>query len=119
MDSHNPYPDEGEDMLRVRAMVGDQMAEAYMWLVAYTANLNDRISQHYENGYSHHEISLDELITIGMSHVDSSDGWGEYLTRGGTFEGEHLDETFWDKLAALKQIEIPHGCRQNFFGCSC
>ncbi len=39
--------------------------------------------------------------------------------RGGAFEGFSVDPTFWDKLAIIKEIEIPDESRNSFFSCSC
>lgn len=107
-----PFP---EDQLDVRVMCNDPQALAYKWIVAYLENLNDRIDD--DDG---EKITLDELIETAMTHMDENSRWGgDYIVRGGAFEGEGTDPTFWDKLAILRDIEIPEEKRGNFFSCSC
>lgn len=112
--NHMPFP---EDQHEARLMVGDPAAQAYEWIKAYADNLSDQCAEYSCNDYQHDGVSIDELISAGESQL--GDGWGEYISRGGVFEGEHLDPTFWDKLAILKGIEIPSEKRNNFFSCSC
>lgn len=107
-----PYPD---DQHSVRLMCGDPIAIAYEWISAYVENLNSRIDE--DDGSL---ITMDELIETAMSHVDSESSWGgDYLIRGGAFEGVDVDPMFWDKLSILKQITIPQKNRNSFLSCSC
>lgn len=104
---HRDYP---EDQHQVRLMAGDPMAQAYEWIKAYAENLTDRAEDEV--------VTMDELIETAMTHVDTSSRWGgDYISRGGAFEGFSTDPTFWDKLAILKNIEIPTEKRNNFFSC--
>lgn len=105
----------------VRLMVQDPKALAYEWIKAYVDNLNDRIDidndGHDDDWGPAEPITIQEVIQVASSHLE--DGWGDYINRGGTFEGFYTEDTFWDKLAILKGIEIPTEKRNNFFSCSC
>lgn len=108
-----PYPAEEH---QARLMCGDPVALAYEWLKGYAENLNSQMeTSSYGEDYA--PITVEELIETGMSHV--GDGWGDYISRGGSFEGVSLDMTFWDKLSIFKQIEIPQDNRNSFLSCSC
>jgi hypothetical protein len=108
----HPYPVEEHD---ARVMCADPQALAYAWMTGYLDNLNSRIGS--DDG---HDITMDELIQTAMSHLDENSRWGgDYITRGGAFEGEGTDPTFWEKLAIFKGIDIPEEKRGNFFSCSC
>ncbi len=98
---------------QVRLMVGDPIALAAEWILHYLDNLNSHIDE--DDGSP---IDIDELIITAMSHIEEG-GWGDYISRGGAFEGFNLDPTFWDKLAIIKKIDIPQDKRGSFFGCSC
>ena len=107
-----PYPN---DQHSVRVMCGDPIAIAYEWISAYVENLNSRIKE--DDGSP---ITMDELIEIAMSNLGSNTYWGgNYLIRGGAFEGVGVDPMFWEKLSILKQIHIPQKDRNSFFSCSC
>ena len=100
-----------------RLLLGDPVAEAYEWLHAYSLNLTDRCADDDYGG--NHEVTLKELLEIADSHQDGDDRWGDYLTRGGTFEGESVDPTFWVKYAAFSEISQEDVNEQSFFSCSC
>lgn len=107
---HRDYP---EDQHQARLMAGDPMAQAYEWIKAYADNLSDR-------DHDGDHVTMDELIETAIDNVESTSKWGgEYLSKGGLLEGVSVDPTFWDKLAILKNIEIPQEKRNNFFSCSC
>lgn len=109
MSKHNPYPDESD--LQVRVMVGDQVAIAWLWLLAYLDNVNKRITDYADDNHeSYNLITIDEFIDTGIT--------GDYITRGGVFEGFHLDPLYWEKLSILKETEIEPS-RYGFFNCSC
>lgn len=115
MSQYRPYP---EDQMIAYLVVGDPKAVAYEWMISYLDNLNSMITSSWEaEEYGHNEITLDELIDVGMSSLN--DRWGYYIDRGGVFEGYSLDQTYWDKLSILMDIEIPHDKRNSFFSCSC
>lgn len=114
-----PYP---QDEHIARLLLLDPIATSYEWIKKYAENLTDRVNEDneddtYGGGKS---ITVDELIDTAMSHIDTGDRWGgDYITRGGTFEGESVDPTFWDKLSILLEKEIPSNKRNDFFSCSC
>jgi hypothetical protein len=111
---HLPYP---EDEHEVRLMVNDPQALAYEWIKAYGANLSGRTGGDDDE---YVEISADELINTAMTHVKPERSWGgDYIVRGGLLESVNTDPLFWDKLAILKEIDIPAEKRGNFFSCSC
>lgn len=116
MSSHMPFP---EEEYAPRLMCGDPVALAYKWIESYAENLSD-LAFRQEDEYDKSPITVDELIDTALSHVDSETLWsGDYITRGGAFEGVGVDPTFWDKLAIVKGAEIPQESRNNFFSCSC
>ncbi len=97
-------------------MCGDPKALAWCWIHAYAENLNS-------NGYEdedYNNVSPDELIDTAMINIESDSEWNEeYISKGGLLEGVSVDPTFWDKLAILKDREIPNDKRNSFFSCSC
>lgn len=109
----------------VRVAINDPVAVGYEWIKKYAENLTDRVSEYYnddaEPEYSGGEpITAEDLIEVGSSWIDTGNRWGgDYITRGGTFEGEAVDPTFWDKLSLILEIEIPQDKRNSFFSCSC
>lgn len=102
---------------QAKLMCGDPQAQAYQWILNYLDNLNAMISGDGDSEYSHREITLDELIETAESHLESD--WGDYITRGGVFEGHGTDPMFWDKLSVLREEEIDYSKRSSFFSCSC
>lgn len=96
--------------LSARIAVGDPKAEAYAWLHAYAEQLvpPDAIDD-YDNPVE--PVTVDELYNA------FTDDW--YVSRGGLFEGESIDPTFFDKVSILTGQEIPAKNRNNFFSCSC
>jgi len=117
---HVSYP-VAEHMARVAC--ADPIALAYEWIAAYAENLTDRVQSYcsdYGSDYGNEPVTVDDLIYTAQSHLNPESRWGgEYITRGGTFEGEGVDPTFWDKFAILKGMEIPDEKRASFFSCSC
>jgi hypothetical protein len=110
--SHLPYPEDQHD---TRLLMGDPAAIAYEWIKGYAENLN-RNNTYEDDG----SVTVDELIETALDNLESNSRWGgDYLSKGGLLEGVSTDPTFWDKLAILKEIEIPHEKRNNFFSCSC
>lgn len=63
-------------------------AVAYEWILRYLDNLNDMIGEVDEYGRTD-PITLDELLSTAESHLDG--GWGDYIVRGGSFEGVSFD----------------------------
>lgn len=93
-------------------------AVAYEWILRYLDNLNDMIGEVDEYSYGRTDpITLDELLSTAESHLNG--GWGDYIVRGGSFEGVSLDMAFWDKYEILFEKEIPYKDRTSFLSCSC
>lgn len=111
---HLPYDPETH---KVRVMCGDPVALSYEWIKAYAENLSDR-AKNQSDEYNTSEVTVDELIDSAMSNMDPN-SWGNYIIRGGAFEGYQVEPLFWEKLAILKGIEIPQENQNNFFSCSC
>jgi hypothetical protein len=44
---------------------------------------------------------------------------GDYLSRGGTFEGYSVPDEFWDKYEAIKRKKVAEEDRGSFLSCSC
>ena len=113
---HTDYPVEEHE---TRLAIGDPKAEAFAWIQAYTKNLNRMIDDEYFDDYgSGGNITICELIATAESQLNPN-SYGDYISRGGAFEGHYVDDLFWDKLAVLKEIEIPQSKRNSFFSCSC
>lgn len=99
-----------------RLLCGDPQACAWAWIEGYAKNLSregDDDDWYYGGG----TVTAEELIEAGMTHVGH--GYGDYINKGALLDGEYTDPVFWDKLAALKGIEIPQSSRNNFFSCAC
>lgn len=112
-----PYP---PDQHQARLVMGDPIAEAYEWIRGYAANLTDQVHNSYDHEeQGHADITVGELLSVADSHQSTS-GWGDYIIRGGAFEGEGVEPMFWDKYAILR--EIPRDQVKydgGFFSCSC
>ena len=102
---------------KAKLMCGDPQAQAYQWILNYLENLNSMISEYGYDEYRHSEITLEELLYTAQSHI--GDPWGDYISRGGVFEGHGTDPVFWDKLSILREEGIDHDKRGSFFSCSC
>jgi hypothetical protein len=57
--------------------------------------------------------TYDEIMEAAESYQTT----GDYLVRGGTFEGEYIPDEFWDKYEAVKRTKVR--ARGSFLGCSC
>ncbi|QEM41138.1 hypothetical protein HYP85_gp041 [Pseudomonas phage Zuri] len=114
---HLPYPVEEH---KGRVMCGDPVAIAYEWIMAYAKNLTDQVSDAYDGHGG--EITVDELMEVADSHQpdeNGNNGWGDYISRGGTFEGESVDPMFWEKYAIVRGKHIDDVDQSSFFSCSC
>lgn len=116
--THLPYPPE-EHVGRMA--IGDDQAMAWAWIYSYARSLNrESYDDEEDDYYDYSPVSADELIDYGLSWINSTSEWGgNYLSKGGLLEGVGTDPTFWDKLAILKNLDIPQDKRENFFSCSC
>lgn len=108
-----PTPEEEH---RARLLLGDPQAIARQWIEDYANRLNDGAYDDDTCG----RVTADELIETAMTNVEENGrGWGDYLSKGGLLEGTSTSSEFWEQLAILKEIDIPHEKRNNFFSCSC
>ncbi|QDH84208.1 hypothetical protein Axy13_016 [Achromobacter phage vB_AxyP_19-32_Axy13] len=101
------YPEEEHNS---RVMCGDPVALAYEWLKQYAEEVNNDAG---DEG----EVTLEDLLEAADSH--QGDGWGDYIVRGGAFEGYSLNPMFWDKYAIFKGIDRSEISEAHFFSCSC
>lgn len=108
-----PEPTE-EEIHRAAAMMGDPRALAKDWITAWLEEVNAQLGDGDGN-----EITFEGLISTAMTHVGTTTWGGDYISRGGAFEGFYTPDEFWDKLADYKGINIPSKDRGNFFSCSC
>ena len=54
--------------------------------------------------------------------MDGADAYllrGDYLVRGGVFEGYHIPDEFWDKYEAIKRKKVREEDKGSFLSCSC
>ena len=54
-----------------------------------------------------------------MQGADDYLSSGDYLVRGGTFEGYSIPDEFWDKYEIIKRTKIKDDDRGTFLSCSC
>ncbi len=115
--NHVPYPPEEHD---ARLKDGCPIAQAYEWIAAYALNLTQDVQECHREYYGFEggrEVTVKDLMDAADSH--QGDGWGNYIVRGGTFEGEYVDPTFWTKYAILREQELDDAKQDSFFSCSC
>lgn len=115
---HVPYPPEEHD---ARLKEGCVIAQAYEWIAAYALNLTQDVQDYHDcdddSSWSGRAITVEDLMDAADSH--QGEGWGDYIVRGGTFEGEYVDPTFWTKYAILREKELADVQQDSFFSCSC
>lgn len=98
---------------KARLLVNEPQAVAWAWLHAYLENLNNRIGNYDGDG-----ITFDELMTTADSHQGGA--WGEYIVRGGVFEGFSTDISFWDHYRNFRCVPSEETVDEaSFFSCSC
>lgn len=97
-------------------LIGDKQAEAWAWINAYADQLSKVVEESYDSR-GDRSVTASELIDTAFSHL--GDGWGEYIVRGGAFEGVGVDPLFWPKFQDLIGVEIPQDSQSHFFSCSC
>lgn len=57
----------------------------------------------------------DEIMEAAEAYLKT----GEYLSRGGTFEGYSIPDEFWDKYEIIKRKRVEENDRGTFLSCSC
>lgn len=104
----------------MRLMVLDPKAQALQWIINYLSNVNSHLHDDDEDGYYGSPVTLQEMIETAETHLDENAHWGDYISRGGAFEGMGTDPLFWDKYCVLKDLDpIPDDKKGSFFSCSC
>lgn len=106
------------DLHQAALILGDPVAQAYEWLKAYAENLSEQCKDDDYYRGSNSVITVKELLTIADSHQEEG-AWGDYLSRGGAFESQAVDSTFWKYYAIFKEIPQEEVNEQSFFSCSC
>lgn len=116
----NEHLDYAESEHDARMLVGDPKAMAWAWIYSYAKGLGGSAGWGDDDEDDYVEVTPEELIKTAMGNLETTDRWGgEYIVKGGLLEGVRVDPTFWDKLAILKDLDIPQDKRNNFFSCSC
>lgn len=114
----HPYPIEEHE---ARVICGDQRALAYAWLLAYAQNLNAQCQPSDDDDEAYGSVTIEDLLEVADSHQPGKGGqWGgDYLSRGGAFEGQSVDASFWKHYAAFREIPFDEVEESHFFSCSC
>ena len=114
----HPYPIEEHE---ARLICGDPQALAYAWILAYAQNLDDQCRPSEDDDDSYGSVSVNDLLEVADSHQPGQGGrWGgDYLSRGGAFEGQSVDSTFWKHYAVFRDIPQDEVEEASFFSCSC
>lgn len=98
--------------LEIRLVVGIKEAVAYAWIKAYAEQLSRSYDDNDDRGG---DVTMDDLIEAALSFQNGK--WGNYICRGGRFEGMRTDPLFWFHLRIL--LENPDLEEASFFTCSC
>jgi len=72
-----------------------------------------------QNWISEFAESIDSSYDEIMEGADNYVRRGDYLVRGGTFEGISIPEVFWDKYEVIRKTKVDGSDRGTFLGCSC
>lgn len=98
----------------------EELHQMHLLLEVPSAMALERIREYAKSlGDGNHEVTAEELIETALGNMESSNGWGDYIVKGGLLEGVQVSDQFWTDLAIYKQIDIPEEKRGNFFSCSC
>lgn len=91
-----------EQLLRTRALIGDEEAKAQLHMQSVADNLG---------------VDKDELIEHAREHKDNGDYWVD----GGRFEGENIGDptAFWNAYEKITGETVDSGHRNNFLSCTC
>ena len=128
--SHPAFPDEAsvEFLKKAQATVEDDVIpelaaltseeSAYNWIREYAASLSTSEDDEYGG-----VVTAEELIETGWGNYEDAKNngqtWGDYINKGGLFEGVSVSDEFWEKLGILKGVSIEPEHRNNFFTCAC
>lgn len=116
--SYHPIAGYPEEEHTARLLLGDSKAEALKWIEGYAKNLSDMCE---DEEYGNHPVTSDELIDTHLSHMDSNTRWGgDYIIRGGAFEGVGVDQGFFRAMNVLLNKDVDdESTHHHFFSCSC
>lgn len=109
------YEEYDQSMHQAALILGDPVARAYEWIRAYAENLSAQTVG--DNYGGDREVTVKQLMDAADSH--QGEGWGDYIIRGGTFEGESIDPTFWEKYAIFREIPLEDLNQSSLLSCSC
>lgn len=128
--SHPAFPDEAavEFLKKAQATAEDDVIpelvaltpeeSAYNWIRNYADELSTNPDDEYGG-----VVTAEELIDMGWSNYETGkaggSSWGDYLNKGGLFEGVSVADEFWEQLGILKGVSIESEHRNNFFTCAC
>lgn len=66
----------------------------------------------FANGYG---VSYRDMLDAGTRFLSH----GDYFCDGGTFEGEHVPDEYWDHYENITGRKVKSDDRESFFTCSC
>lgn len=98
--THPDIPDTEDSIVFNQITVHKEVSPSKVWIENYADMLG---------------ITFDELMEAAHNYIS----YGEYLCRGGQFEGEYTSEEFWDNYEQYKKIKLNSSQKTNFFSCSC
>lgn len=61
------------------------------------------------------QLSYESLLAAAHGYLKD----GDYLCEGGTWEGFHLPDEFWDHFEVVTGRKVSTADRGNFFSCAC
>jgi hypothetical protein len=84
------------------------------WIEDYAARLSLEDDSDDDGDYRE-RVTADELIQGASAYLSS----GDYLCKGSIFEGERLEEAFWEHYGNVTGEVVEEDQRNSFFTCSC
>lgn len=60
-------------------------------------------------------LTCEEAMSAGARYLKH----GEYLNEGARFEGECVEDDYWERYEILRGTKVAEGDRGSFFSCSC
>lgn len=92
----------------------DEKAKSMKWIEAYAASLSGEYLDEFML------VTADELIETAKTWVDPNSRWGgDYLVKGGLFEGNYVSRDFWRHFEVVTGTAPANGETPSFFSCSC
>ncbi|QYW02237.1 hypothetical protein PP740_gp038 [Stenotrophomonas phage Philippe] len=109
-----PETKEEWDQHHAGVMLNDPKDLARAWIIAYADQLTAQSAEADQD-----TVTIGDLMRAALSHVDGTEHWGDYISRGGAFEGQGTDPLFWEHFRTLVKGEYNQDNENNFFSCSC